>query len=327
MGSKLHIVYATDSRYLLPTLVAAASAVALASRKEDLIIDILDCGVEDDEWHAFETRMRTRLGNDYGIVRHKIDPLRYAYLAKWHGSYGAYARLDLPQILAEVDWCVYCDGDTLFTADPFKLCDLWNPEFAVMAHRDAYDEAQIAMYTANGYQFDREKHFCSGFMLLNLVWFRQHDATRKCFDVLKAQTRGKFFDQDALNVVCSGCVGLLPDEWGEFTFWVNRHTKPGCFHYAGRVPWEQTSKHNKIPMTSTRALWFNVLQNVCGLKPYDCLEYTRLTFYLELAKSYVFAFVFRLVNSFPGISGRYNKVFDDWWAREKIREFFPITLN
>lgn len=42
MKRKLHIVYATDNRYLFPTLVAASSAVAWASRKEDLVIDILD---------------------------------------------------------------------------------------------------------------------------------------------------------------------------------------------------------------------------------------------------------------------------------------------
>ena len=52
----------------------------------------------------------------------------------WHGSLAAYARLFLPTLLSEVDWCLYVDGDTLFTDDPAKVLACRAEDVAIVGH-------------------------------------------------------------------------------------------------------------------------------------------------------------------------------------------------
>jgi len=327
MFKKLHIVYATDSRYLFPTKVAASSAVAWASRKEDLVIDILDCGLGDDEWNSFSSSILLRLGDDYSLVRHKINMAVYDNMQAWHTSKGAYARLELPQILGDVDWCIYADGDTLFTDDPFKLMEFFDESYALLGHRDAPGANQAEWHARHGLPWVEQSRVCSGFLVMNLTWFRENRGVEKLFEFLKDYPDVLFPDQDALNVVCNGKIGLLPEQWGEFTFWVNRVTKPGCFHYAGRPPWVAPSRQNKIPMTSTRRIWFYTLEKICGIKPWKCEGYSWFSYYCEIIKSYFFVFVFSVLNVIPGMRGRYDGVFNDWWPHSKMHKFMIKRLS
>ena len=70
---RLHVVYATDSRYLFPTRVAAASAVAHAGDRTRLAIDILDCGLADGEWTSFANDFRRQFGSEFELARHVIE--------------------------------------------------------------------------------------------------------------------------------------------------------------------------------------------------------------------------------------------------------------
>ncbi len=174
--NNLHLVYAADANYLFPLRVAASSAIAQASRPQDLVIHVLDCGIPDDKWETFGNSLygegRTR------VVRHTIDLALFRSFAEWHGSLATYARLCLPDLLPDVAWCVYADGDTLFTDDPFKLEAIFDGTCAMQGHTTSLT-MQPEWFARHGLVQDWSHYVCAGFLLLNLEWMRVQAIARR----------------------------------------------------------------------------------------------------------------------------------------------------
>lgn len=223
--SKLHLVYAADANYLFPLRVAASSAIAQASRPQDLVIHVLDCGIPDDKWETFGESLygggRTR------VVRHPIDLALFHSFAEWHGSLATYARLCLPDLLQDVAWCVYADGDTLLTDDPFKLGAFFDSRLAMQGHATSLT-TQPEWFARHGLALDWSHYVCAGFLLLNLAWMRTHSIARQSLEFLRKHPDAPFPDQDALNILCAGHVGMLPDAWGVFSGAALALKRPGC---------------------------------------------------------------------------------------------------
>ena len=231
MNAKLHLVYASDANYLFPITVAASSAIAQASRPQNLVIHILDCGIPDDKWEAF---VRGVYGDGRtAIVRHVIDTSVYADYATWHGSLAPYARLHLPNLLPEVDWCVYADGDTLFTDDPFKVCELFDDAVAIVGHLDT----------------------------------RVRDGTGAAGQAIAAWCGYPdlpYMDQDTINLCCAGHVALLPDAWGVFCEHAFALKRPGCVHYVTNLPWRKRFSW-RVGYFAVLCLWLNAAHELLGI--------------------------------------------------------------
>lgn len=270
MADLLHIVYSTDEGYLKPTLVAAASALHWASARERMVITVLDTGITEASWKWFETKLRTRFGKGFGLSRLRLDVAQFRGFKIWHGSFGAYARILIPNLLPDVKWCVYCDGDTLFTDDPFLLEPLMDDTKAYLGHEDWLSDhpPQETWFPAHGCKWDREQYVCSGFILMNLAWFRENDGVAKCMEFLARNPDPPTVDQDALAAVCQGHVGRLPDRWGQFSYSGFAFGRPGCIHYAGDRPWDLIG-YAGIGYTDMMSLWYQYARRLLGLKRAD----------------------------------------------------------
>lgn len=317
---RLHVVYATDSRYLFPTRVAAASAVAHASDRTRLAIDILDCGLSDGEWTSFADDFRRQFGTDFELSRHVIDMHAYDSLKAWHTSRGIYARLDIPQILKDEPWCVYADGDTLFTTDPLKLVEVFDPAFAIMGHLD--DNVDIPWYGEHGFRLHPETQICAGFILLNLEWFRANEGTKKCFDLLNRYPDMPYNDQDALNIVCEGKIGVLPDNWGKFTYNTNRETVPGLFHYVSDRPWELKA-NGFLPLRGTDVIWYRIKALATGGDAHSCPTTSKVRYFHVWAKTAFVKTVVSVLNVLPGLKGRFTHNLRRTWSEGFLRRFLP----
>lgn len=264
----LHIVYNSDNGYVMPTLVSAASAVAWAGDRSQLVIHVLDTGIDDGEWRRFEDALRSRFGTEFGIQRHQIDCTRFAGLRKWRGvSYATYARVLDAEVLQDVPWCLHCDGDTLFTDDPLKVCSEYDSGFAMQGHADwqkkGVPSAQQVWFESNGLGWDPAQYVCCGFMLVNLEWFRTNGIADKCLDFLRIHPDAPFVDQEPLNYFCRGKIGYLPNQWGMFSWDAFRTVRPACLHYASDLPWKLMTNFY-LDYNDAHKLWFYYVEKMLG---------------------------------------------------------------
>lgn len=245
----LHIAYASDERFLKYVSVAIGSAFLWASDRSKLVVDVLAIKVDDDAWAKWIEDIRRFLPSDCRIVRHDIgDEWLGAWLRPWHGSLATYGRLLLPAILGDVDWCVYADADTLFTDDPLKLRDVYDPSASIMGHleyRTKPLDQKRKWLDSRGLPFKLESYFCAGFLLINLDYFREHELGQRAFKLLKRYPDMPLPDQDTLNVLCGTTAKALPTEWGCFGNEAFVEGRPGAIHLAGHNPW--TFMDNMFP--------------------------------------------------------------------------------
>ena len=322
MNETLHIVYATDRRYLFPTQVAASSAVAWASRRENICIDILDCGVPDQDWERFSCEMRSKLGNMFGLVRHIVDIAKFNDYPSWHHSKGLYARFEIPRFLKDADWCVYCDGDTLFTDDPLKLENFFDNRYALWGHKDDFTDKQRRWHEAHQLPFEADQRLCSGFLLMNLKWFRENNGAERCLEFVGDYADVVYPDQDALNYVCLNKIGILPDEWGKFTYLADLETQRGCFHYVSNRPWELSQK-SRLKIDSTQRIWFMAMARIVGRHPWRCQK-PFAVYVWQCFKTRLWLGLYLLANRLPFLRGRYNGIYKNFWPRRKELEFAPV---
>lgn len=297
----LHVVYATDRGYLLPTIVAACSAAYWTSDAKRVVVDILDCGLGDEDWENL-CRKVSRV-NAVALKRHVIDMSRFDGYRIWNNSRGIYARLLLPDILKDVDWCVYCDGDTLFTDDPLKLLDYCDDQYALVGHEDNDNSVQAKWFPEHGYEWDPSQYVCAGFILQNLKWMRENDGVRRLFDFIE-KYRPPFNDQDAFYAVCRGHVRQLKDGWGVFGYLATSETMRGCIHYASDQPWKlKYTVHRGI--LDIKKLWFLYAQKLAGYRLDECVGKSGAGRYrVHCLVSEWFKLVFGIVAIIPGLRHR-----------------------
>ena len=325
----LRIVYATDMGYLMPTRVAASSALAWASDRSEIAIHVLDCGIEDSAWEEFARALRTRFGESFALYRHSVDMSRFGSLQGWtNGSKGTYARLDIPCLLPDADWCVYADGDTLFTDDPLKLKDIWKGDCALMGHLDPFDASQPIWHRERNLPWHDETHVCCGFLLLNLEWFRAHDVTGKCLEFLHRYPDCPCVDQDALNVVCENHIKLLPDEWGVLAYTLRGCAKGGCLHYGNTPPWKNWrpySRHHRVLIPSSRRLWLLFAGRVLNRRPWQIVGCSAWDYFRASALTWISIQLMRVLNVIPlkPPRHRYDRGLQEVWSRGEIRALLP----
>lgn len=276
MQHPLHIAYAADDAYLTPTAVSLGSAVEACRNRAELAFDILDTGIGDDRWRSFESLLRDRLGDAFALRRHVMDVAKYRQLKPWHGSWGTYARLDLPELLADEPWCVYADGDTLFLEDPLLLRGLFDPACAIQAHLDWNHSDEVRArhgewFRQAGVAVDWNEYFCAGFAIVNLDLFRRNSVSRKCFDFLCAHPDAMYVDQDALYAACRGRIKLLPDEWGRFSYRAFADGRRGLLHYVADLP-TRLMVSPYPAYNDAHALWFGAANRLYGLGWRDLVE-------------------------------------------------------
>lgn len=263
----LHIVYNTDAAYLTLVTASAISAIRQASTPESIVIHILDCGLSDEDWRNFSAIVCAQ-GSSIAAYRHKIEMSSLAAFRAWHGSLAAYARLFLPTLLSEVDWCLYVDGDTLFTDDPAKVLACRAEDVAIVGPEDKASPQSRAWFAKQGFQKDWTHYFCSGFMLINLAWFRVKDAARWCMGFLHSHPDAPFPDQDALNICCEGHIRLFPTGWGVLSERMATCERPGLIHYVVDLPTKMRFRW-RDGFRDVTAVWVNFARVSLGMSVWE----------------------------------------------------------
>ncbi len=274
MKDSIHLVYALDGNYVFPTMVSAASAAYLTKAK--LIIHLFDCGMSDAQFEDARKRI-SNLNPTTEVVRYILDKERFKDFRAWKGSIATYSRMLTCQILKDVDWAIFFDGDTIWMRDIAELWNLREEKYLVQGSVDNRPEGEKGWLEAN--YITLNQYFCAGLMLMNLKRMREESIAQKCVDFVLAHPDVPTVDQTALNVVCNHSVKFLPPEWGVFSCGgeLNNISVPyqiGALHYVSDLPWCRARKISMI--TDVVNCWWYFVRHVLHVNWPPCARMTRV---------------------------------------------------
>jgi lipopolysaccharide biosynthesis glycosyltransferase len=241
-----HIVFASDNGFVRQLTVASSSAIyAMRNKSAAVSMHILDCGIAEEKWNDYSSLL-TRLAQENKVElhleRHTIDMNRIQNLQGWtNGSKATWARILIPELLPQVDTCIYSDCDMLFIEDPSEMLKtLGDAHTLLVGHRNAFDNfcADAQWFKAHGLPFKAELYLCAGLIVMNLAAFRKENLVAKCFEFIAQYPNVATRDQATLNHVCYGRTKVFTDGWGLFTqecYSFNGEIK--AIHFVAGMPW------------------------------------------------------------------------------------------
>ena len=264
----IHLIYGSDANYMFPTAVSAASAAFQISQEWGLIVHLFDFGASDAQCAEMADMLRV-VNSASRFERHKIDVSEYRMFGAWRGSLATYSRMFVPEILSDVDWAIYVDGDTLWLGDIGELWQLRNASVSILASVDpptpsGKPSAEFDWFRERKLEIDEKTYFCAGLILMNLVKMRRECMTARCRAFLTKYPIPRIVDQTVLNYVLQGDSQLLPPQWGVFSTWHEGVdlSRPACVHYVNDVPWSR-KKINRL-LSDVVMLWFHFCWDVLG---------------------------------------------------------------
>ena len=293
---------AGDENYYCGLLVTLHSLCSSAAPGTRLKIHVLDCGLASASREDLVKRLCAIKDREIQVEFHAVPVDRFSEFPKWRGGHAAYARLALQDILADEDWTIYTDIDTLWLRD---VGELWaarvqTPVLAAAPDGSAFADLSSGSDTAELFasferRIDPSKYFCSGLMLMNLGELRK----RRFLEVVLRLMNDNpdlldFADQNLYNWMFPHPDTLMLDwRWGEFAAAYGRREthSPRVVHYAKAAPWNRR-------ITAVGMLWWEYLhRNIknsrfSGKAAFNCLVYRCLKVPLVFCCAYGFLWVF-----------------------------------
>lgn len=268
MDDAIHLVYGTDDNYIFPTLVSAASAAKFLGKGRSLVVHLFDAGVTNEHWRDFERRV-TAISRSVTCQRHVLAADMFKGFGAWKGSVVTYSRMFMAEILPNLDWAIYFDGDTLWVGDVGRVWDLRDESKLVQASVDpptpmGVVSPEVAWYRERGLVMDTDRYLCMGLMLANLKRMRAEGIPEKCRVFMSQYPSPRVVDQTVLNYVCGEATAPLPKEWGVFSVWHGTAdlSHGGAIHYVGDVPWRR-DKLNRL-LSDVVLLWYEFCRRTLG---------------------------------------------------------------
>lgn len=282
---RITVVLASDENYAAPTYVTLYSM--LKSSAPDTNYDVYFLCPDNISEHAvhilklLETEFGNcsieimNMGNRFSDLKMKIS----------HISSPTFYRLCLPELLPQVDKCIYLDSDIVVNQD---LSDLYHTDMC------GY---YVAGVLSEGIQTDKyyQKALCkriglkdvstyinAGVLLMNLDLLRQDGIMENWLALTKREFPAQ--DQDIINLSCWGKIKLLPLKYNTMTKCQaikgkeieavegvyqrgeieEARTNPVIIHYADRIkPWNDKE-------SIYAAYWWNIVDR---LSDNACKEY------------------------------------------------------
>ncbi len=271
----IHLIYGSDDNYWFPTAISAASAAYGCSCAIE--IHLFDAGVKNEHYAEYEKIIHQ--ANPKAVLeRHVLDSKMFEGFVRWKGSVVTYSRMFIQDILPDLDWAIYVDGDTLWLGDIARLWELRDDEMLIQASVDPpmpleERHPDEEWYEKNGLKMSRHDYLCMGLMLVNLKALRKLGISNKIKDFMEKHPRPPIVDQTVLNYVCHGYMSELPKEWGVFSIWHGNVdlSKDTCIHYVDDLPWRR-DKLNRL-ISDVVLIWYEFSERVLGMN----LRYKYLT--------------------------------------------------
>lgn len=277
------VVFASDAGYVDQLKISSFSSVYAHRRHGQVLrVHVLDCGIGDRAWLDYSrSLMSFAMRNEVRIEikRHQIDMTRFSEFPSWtNGSRANWARILLPQLLADVDYCVYSDCDILFLDSPVGIVqELLDSKGALLVgHKNPYGtKGPDGQWFHNaGLPYVEDEYVCSGLIGMNLVGLRNENFIAAVSGFLAKHPNPVSVDQTVLNWFCHGRISLLSSGWGMFNHECHAMRTPvKAIHYSGGWPWCRVKNpYDWIGVYCSKddiALWNDFRTQIVGLPKFQ----------------------------------------------------------
>lgn len=265
---EISISCASDEAYYCGLLVTLHSLVSHAAEGTSLVCHVLDTGLRESSRLDLAQRLASIPGRTATVQYHKVEVGRFDGLPTWRGGHTAYVRLMLQDILADEDFTVYTDIDTLWLRDVNELWDMRGQTPVLAAVPDGSGLADLSsgtrtasLFAAQGRAIAPAFYFCSGLFLMNLKELRARDFSNRWMAFLRENPDLlEFPDQNLYNWFFPVPDTLLLDwRWGEFStaYGLRGTAEPRVIHYARQAPW-------KKKISAVGMMWWNYVRENLG---------------------------------------------------------------
>ncbi|MDR0534010.1 MAG: glycosyltransferase family 8 protein [Verrucomicrobiales bacterium] len=254
---KIAVVMAPDDAYTVHAGVAILSILRASGQPQNFHFYLL----RDRQSLSTENIRQLRdIAASYNAGLDDVLVERPILEGKTTGHYlpaNAFYRILIPDLLPELDRCIYLDCDLVALDD---LALLWQEDIsqvAVGVVRDWHVEGRgLGKYEQIRYYFN------SGVLYMNLRKCRERHYVEECLKLMEVpKFTERYSDQDVLNLVFSNDLLLLHPRWNIQTGqellcklcsiksgnaqWREVEERPGIAHYSGRKrkPWLFDMKH------------------------------------------------------------------------------------
>lgn len=210
----IHIACSTDDKYIHHCCALFCSL--LENHKNVLLQLHLLTESLSEEYIALLRQLVSRYPHAslqlHFVISDRLEHVKYRLNRPL--SRAAYYRLLLASMLDTLDKVVYLDTDMIVLGNLIPLFRLEIDNYALAAVRDVTpcsDEhrMQLSIPYRGGY-------FCSALMLINLAYWRRHQAEDRLLAFAERKRKVFCHDQDALNFVFKQVWFELPPKWNKF---------------------------------------------------------------------------------------------------------------
>lgn len=254
LKKKTPIVFVTNENYVTSLCVALTSLKCTENRKcEKYVFIIIHTGLSLKSmlWLAASGEglySEVRFFN----LEEELCPYENLFNVHDHYTKETYYRLYVPNVLGKFfDRVLYLDADVVSTMRNFV--DIYaeaDPSKTINAALNYSTEADAAYIESLG--LDPKTYINAGVMVIDCKRYIQADYFGKAIECLSACGSYRYVDQDVINLVCSGDIGILDPSWN--FQWNNAHrperytpyireivaktTSPNFIHYTFEKPWQ-----------------------------------------------------------------------------------------
>ncbi|GEM_PF-1399164 len=233
----MNLVCCTDDNYCRHSAVMLTSVFENSNYKNKLKIYIL----------YFSLTMENKKLLCKTLLKYSCEPnfievneeKMLGFHTREHISKTAYLKIEIPNLLPNIDKALYLDGDIVVNTDVLELENLDIKEYYLAAVLD-----QNLVFSKD-LGMNEDNYFNSGFMLMNLMKWRESGFIEKMYEYIKSPKNKKnTCDQDAINYAVNGEFLRLDYEWNYLHCNHNgridiNSNLPRIIHYASRnKPWQ-----------------------------------------------------------------------------------------
>lgn len=259
-GKLVPIVFAVNDNYAPYLSVTLASLAYTASPDRDYVAYILYNQLSERNLRILSSQDTPNLWIEPLDVSGQVQDILARAFISAHGSHETYFRILIPQMLPHYKKCLYLDCDLVVNRDVGELYD--------------YDVSDVFLgaieenWEAPGFEAQKRKftpfvtnYFNCGVMVINVEKFIAHDLFSPFMQRVRSGVKYPCWDQDILNILCSGKARLLPMTWNcmwhlfvqngfrysskkVFLEFVDCALDPAIVHYnAPEKPWQLDDGH------------------------------------------------------------------------------------